>query len=133
MDKVFTDTVSALDYIDRPITVAEVLSYFTLEQLHELEQADKEGRLLVLPCPIGKTVYVHRTMCDTLPSGRWNSDCMYIQDCPRHGRPCPQEVRTTKFTASMYAGLGKTFWLTGEDAEAAIPADRRNKKNGTTH
>ena len=52
-----TATVSSLVFTDRPITVAEVLSYFSLERLRELEQADKEGRLFIAPINPGDTIY----------------------------------------------------------------------------
>ena len=97
------------------------------EKLKRYEDAEEEGRLIVLPCPIGTPVYVHRHLCSGQPRGQFNGDCMFIQDCPRHGAPCPEEVREEKFNIAMRDGLGKWFWLTREEAEAALPPERRNR------
>lgn len=100
------------------------------EAIHiaELLSAEANGRLIVLPCPIGTPVYVHRYLCSGLPRGQFNGDCMFAQDCPRHGAPCPEEVREEKFNLAMREGLGKWFWLTRDAAEAALPPERRNRK-----
>lgn len=96
---------------------------YDLDHLRELMAAEREGRLLVLPCPIGTPVYVHEKVCS---SGGSVTDCRYGQDCPRHNRPCPQRVVKRAFSLQMRGKLGKTFWLTKEDAESAIPPERRN-------
>ena len=96
--------------------------------LVRLLQAEQEGRLIVLPCPIGTPVYVHRYLCHGLPRGQFNGDCWLIQDCPRNGLQCPEEVREEKFNLAMKDSLGRYFWLTREEAEAALPLERRNRK-----
>lgn len=114
--------LTVMDIVDNPKPM--VLT----EHIIELLNAEQEGRLIVLPCPIGTPVYVHRHLCHGMPRGIFNGDCWLIQDCPRNGLQCPEEVREEKFTIAMREGLGKWFWLTREEAEAALPPERRNRK-----
>ena len=103
----------------------------TPEQIDEMKSwvdkivaARDAGGLLVLPCAIGTPVYTHDTVC----SGRksLSINCKYGQDCRRNPHiKCPIRVVKRPFTLPMYKNLGKTFWLTEEEAEAAIPASRR--------
>lgn len=94
-------------------------------RIQELIRADREERLLVLPCAIGTPVYVHEALCDVGGHATF-MDCKYSQDCRRDRFiKCPLRVVKRAFTEKMRKGLGRTFWLTKEEAEAAIPADRR--------
>ena len=63
----------------------------------ELAQAEKEGRLVVLPCEIGSPVYSHARKLDGA-----------------------DYVRETEFWWSDIPQMGKTVFLTREAAEAAL-------------
>ena len=65
----------------------------------ELAQAEKEGRLVVLPCEIGSPVYSHARKLDGA-----------------------DYVRETEFWWSDIPQMSKTVFLTREAAEAALDA-----------
>lgn len=67
-----------------------------LEKLTEYETAEEEGRLVVLPCKVGDTVYVLRQSWNG-----WNID-------------------KKKFTYGMIGKVDKTIFLTCEEAEKAL-------------
>ena len=71
------------------------------ERALELLQADREGRVLVLPCKIGDTVY--RIQYVQKPNGRY-----------RMG------VAEFKFTLLCLYEMGKRIFLTREEAEKAL-------------
>lgn len=103
----------------------ETITETTMEHIYELAQAAKEERLLVLPCPIGTPVYVHEPLCGRGKQLTYDG-CKYGQDCMRDRTiKCPLRVVKRAFTIQMRHHLGKSFWLTQEEAEAAIPKNRR--------
>ena len=67
------------------------------DRLRKLAQAEKEGRLVVLPCEIGSPVYSHARKLDGA-----------------------DYVRETEFWWSDIPQMGKTVFLTREAAEAAL-------------
>ena len=79
-----------------------------LDRLRELAEADREGRCVVLPAPLGNTVY----------------RIEYVEQC--QGR---YEIGICKhrFDILFYAmecrNFGKTVFLTREEAEAALATD----------
>lgn len=78
---------------------AKLVSAFGVaaERLRELAEADKEGRLMVLPCKVGDTVYtLRRTFCGADVVGETE---LWWTDIPQ---------------------LGKTVFLTREEAEEAL-------------
>lgn len=96
-------------------------------EVAKILQAAIEGRVLVLPCPIGTPVFVHERLCVVGKQVTYEG-CKYSQDCTHMwGLPCPLRVAKRAFTVNMRNGLGKTFWPTQEEAEAAIPEGRREK------
>lgn len=72
------------------------------DRLRELAEADKDGRVVVLPCRVGDVVY--RT---------WSA--------PGH-EPFVEEVRMSSVAAiiSLLRKFGKTVFLTREEAEKAL-------------
>ena len=69
------------------------------ERLRQLAEADKAGRLMVLPCKVGDTVYtLRRTFCGADVVGETE---LWWTDIPQ---------------------LGKTVFLTREEAEKALEA-----------
>lgn len=96
------------------------------EHLLELVQAENDGRLVVLPCKIGDTVYV-------IPS-KANYGLNIISGHPENNRVYEQPVREIRFykggvflmmtcdgTQSVHSSFfGVTWFLTREAAEAAL-------------
>lgn len=106
------DLAEAADRIEAQAKEIEKLR----EQLRHLEglaKADKDGRLVVLPCKVGDTLFrvfageilEHkvRNMRYLAIQGRWDID-------------------TTPFCSYVESSIGKTIFLTREEAEAALEA-----------
>lgn len=74
-----------------------------IDRLRELAEADKDGRIVVLPCKVGDTVYRLR----------------YIEQTP--GRFVVR-VAEIKFALLWLEEFGETVFLTREEAEAALEA-----------
>lgn len=82
-----------------------------IERLRELYKADKEGRVLILPCKLGTKVYRIRYK---------------IADYPDDPEP---EITTTWFTPEYREDIGKTVFFTCEEAEKALQ-EMEGKKDG---
>ena len=95
---------------------------YDLDRLRELEQADKEGRYVVLPCKLHDKVFfiengcVKETEVDSFhnwTSGRWkistHTDRMY-----EHWKGYEID----------FSGIGKTVFLSREDAEKAVEMEK---------
>ena len=92
------------------------------EKLANLEQKEEQGILVRLPCKVGDTVY-------TLS---YRYDCKYDYDCKAFQKwkceeniPCEYEkkeyyVKKSQFCLSMLESLGRTVFLTREEAEKAL-------------
>ena len=91
--------------------LASTVSY--LKELKEYKQLEEQGLLLRLPCKVGTSVYMVAQDCggDTL-------DCMR-GDC----EGCPylySFVEENKFETYMCDDIGKTVFLTQEEAEQKL-------------
>lgn len=85
------------------------------DRLRELAEADKAGRLVVQPCKVGDTLFrvfageilEHkvRNMRYLVIQGRWDID-------------------TTPFCSYVESSIGKTIFLTHEQAERALEAKK---------
>lgn len=82
-----------------------------VERLRELYKADKDGRLVVLPCKLGTKVYRIRYK---------------IADYPDEP---DLEIADTWFTPEYREDIGKTVFLTREEAEKALQ-EMEGKKDG---
>ena len=88
--------------VDRLAAIEEVLGdEYDLDRLRDLVEADKAGRCVVLPCKPGDTVYMLSKSFDDFFGER----CIVI---------CSQ------FRLSLISKIGKTVFLTREEAEAAL-------------
>ena len=86
---------------------------YDLDRLEELAEADKDGRVVVRPCKVGDTLFrvfageilEHkvRNMRYLAIQGRWDID-------------------TTPFCSYVESSIGKTIFLTHEQAERALEA-----------
>lgn len=86
------------DFVDRLAAyedIAELCGGF--DRLRELAEADKDGRVVVLPCKVGDTVYILRRAFDG--ADVVGETELWWDDIPK---------------------LGKTVFLTREEAEKAL-------------
>ncbi len=100
-------------------SVAEIKEFdgVPIDHLRELVQAERDGRLAVLPCKVGDTVY--------MPVGRWNTITGYEEDkCDGFhiARDGTLQIKAQCYTGNhgTYGVPGKTVFLTREEAEAAL-------------
>lgn len=86
-----------------------------LDRLEKLAEADRDGRVVVRPCKVGDTLFrvfageilEHkvRNMRYLAIQGRWDID-------------------TTPFCSYVESSIGKTIFLTSEEAEKALEAKK---------
>ena len=86
------------EYEDTEETLRQLCRNCDLERLEKLAEADKDGRLVVLPCKVGDTVY----------------RLQYIEQTPGRFVVGVAEIKFEEF--------GETIFLTREEAEAALEA-----------
>lgn len=100
-----------------------------LKKLQEYENAEEDGLLLVLPCKIGSIVYVTEDMGDwqDVPCGHEKECEICDTDCRLYAQKYViKPVITEKIVMSyldtqlVKRELGKTVFLTREEAEAAL-------------
>ena len=90
----------------------------TPDHLRDLLQAEQDGRLVVLPCKVGDTIYYTMEGYPIVEPLKVRT--FFVGDPTRRGEILHLHmIRTDKFDVSMDA-LGKTVFLTREDAEAAL-------------
>ena len=82
-------------------------------RLRELAEADRDGRLVVLPCKVGDTLF--RVFAgEILEHKVGNMRYLAIQ-----GR---WDIDTTPFCSYVESSIGKTIFLTREEAEKSLEA-----------
>ena len=89
------------------------------DRLRELAEADKDGRVVVLPCKVGQRVFAlldtdkHLSECEVKQIGLGNEiGFVGIEPIGARGREYGVSIK----------GFGKTVFLTREEAEAALEA-----------
>lgn len=80
-----------------------------IEKLASYEDAEEQGLLLRLPCPIGTPVYVHAPFCEICES---DYPCEFCTKSPF--------VSETKFDYEMIPLVGELVFLTKEEAEKSL-------------
>ena len=111
----------------------ETLNNTPISRLVELAEADKDGRVVVLPCKVGDTVYmierifdIDNGVCDEICArkvighGGNNLNKLWLVGS---GGICNAYIFVSEF--------GKTVFLTREEAERAMQ-EMEGKKNGKT-
>ena len=89
------------------------------DRLRELAEADKDGRLVVLPCKVGQRVFAlldtdkHISECEVKQIGMGNKIGFIGLE--------PIGARGREYGVSLN-GFGKTVFLTREEAEKALEA-----------
>lgn len=115
----YEDTGLTPEEIDMDHEAAETLRQLCrgcdLDRLEELVEADKDGRLVVLPCKVGDTVYfallgriIEKQVFSIVSFS--NSTRIYCGGTSEYFRP---------------EDIGKTFFLTREEAEKALEAMKK--------
>lgn len=91
-----------------------------VERLRELYKADKEGRVVVLPCKVGDKLY--RVFAGEIFEHRVGS----MKYFAIQGR---WDIETYPFCPCVESSIGKTVFLTSEEAEKALQ-EMEDKKDG---
>ena len=92
-----------------------------IERLRELAEADKDGRLVVLPCKVGDTVWITgsvRRLYSEKVRTFFCGDPSYSRGMADNG---VKMIRTTGCDIPIYE-FGKTVFLAREEAEKALEA-----------
>lgn len=113
----YEDTDLTPEEIDMDHEAAEQLRQLCrdcdLDRLEKLAEADKDGRLVVRPCNVGDTLF--RVFAgEILEHKVSNMRYLAIQ-----GR---WDIDTTPFCSYVESSIGKTIFLTHEQAERALEA-----------
>lgn len=108
--KQFEDTVRAPElffkmYGELPLLESAIKNYGSHDRMKELAKADKEGRLVVLPCKVGDTVWRIKRTFETYP----DKSKPYIEP--------------DAFLLQDVFNIGKTVFLTREEAEKAMKGE----------
>ena len=119
----YEDTRLTPEEIDMDHEAAEQLRQLCqgcdLDRLEELAEADKAGRLVVLPCKVGQRVFAlldtdkHISECEVKQIGMGNKIGFIGLE--------PIGARGREYGVALN-GFGKTVFLTREEAEAALEA-----------
>lgn len=115
----YEDTERTPEEIDMDHEAAETLRQLCqncdLDRLEKLAEADRDGRVVVRPCNVGDTLF--RVFAgEILEHKVKNMRYLAIQ-----GR---WDIDTTPFCSYVESSIGKTIFLTREEAKAALEAKR---------
>lgn len=96
----------------------------TPDRLRELVEADRDGRCVVLPCPVGTTVYM--PFCSGIVEKKIGQFHINGYTNPRIWADIDCDWATTQRVRWDLA-FGKTVFLTREAAEAALKGEQHEK------
>ena len=117
----YPESVEALKLSMMGKAISEITEFdgLPIDRLRELAEADKDGRVVVLPCKVGDTVYfallgriIEKQVFSIVSFS--NSTRIYCGGTSEYFRP---------------EDIGKTFFLTREEAEKAL-REMEGKKDG---
>ena len=118
MERLTNEEVRVDESMDRYLG-ADLESLCSYTRLRELAEADKAGRLVVLPCKVGQRVFAlmdtdkHISECEVKQIGMGN-EIGFI-------RLEPIGAKGREYGVALN-GFGKTVFLTREEAEKALEA-----------
>lgn len=103
------------DIINRLAAIEDILGEeYELDRLRELVEADREGRCVILPLPLGSPVWKIKYPERIDENGEvwviYSTKGATIEQAP------------FSLTLSMIDQIGKIYWLTKDEAEAALKA-----------
>lgn len=105
-----------LSMIGRALTEIKEFNGVPLARLRELAEADKAGRIIILPCKVGDTVYQLRKKTHARGMGisprRVSSACVWADGS--------YALAHQGMSYCQSGDLGKTWFLTREEAEKAL-------------
>lgn len=108
-------------YEDTGLAPEEITGY--LNATDEYVRASEEGRLIVLPCKVGDTVYkLSKGLCPARALDKCNTYCDGW-DSSKYCHEGVALVMETVFSLGMLNQIGKKYFLTREEAEAAPGGD----------
>lgn len=107
------ESVEALKLSMMGKAISEVTEFdgLPIDRLRELAEADKDGRVVVLPCKVGDKLY--RVFAGEIFEHRVGS----MKYFAIQGK---WDIETYPFLPSVESGIGKTIFLTREEAEKAL-------------
>nr|DAM89670.1 MAG TPA: hypothetical protein [Caudoviricetes sp.] len=119
--KQFEDKCESTEVLAKAMDMEEILGdeYYSVDRMLELLKADKDGRLVVLPCKVGQRVFAllgtdkHISECEVKQIGMGNKIGFIGLE--------PIGARGREYGVSLN-GFGKTVFLTREEAEKALEA-----------
>ena len=117
--KQFEDKCESPEVLAKAMDMEEILGdkYYSVDRMLELLKADKDGRIVVLPCKVGQRVFAlldtdkHISECDVKQIGMGNKIGFIGLE--------PIGARGREYGVSLN-GFGKTVFLTREEAEKAL-------------
>lgn len=96
--------------------IAALFNDVDVDRMKELAEADKDGRLVVLPCKVGNKLY--RVFAGEIFEHRVGS----MKYFAIQGR---WDIETYPFCPCVESSIGKTIFLTREEAEKALEAMKK--------
>ena len=93
----------------------------TVDHIRDLLKAEQDGRLVVLPKPSDTDVYI--VYYDECGAGGMCLDYPYCDDCKEH----TPKIREAKLNYTMVNSIGKTVFLTREEAEEVVARERKRQ------
>jgi hypothetical protein len=115
----YEDTGLTPEECARATEIDDILldEYYPIGRMRELIKADKDGRVEVLPCKVGDTVYwVHGAVITECKVYRVQKNRKGLYICLK------SNVSHGAFRVDL--SIGKTVFLTREEAEKALEAKR---------
>lgn len=93
-----------------------------LQEIEKYKDLEEQNKLLRLPCAVGDTVYGIKK-ASYCPTGICKSEI----SCSKCRELAPYRIGKRKFKFDDLAEIGKTVFLTREEAEAALNEMERRK------
>ena len=116
----YNDACSARKVWERLKAYEDMVRDISTDRLRELAEADKDGRVEVLPCKVGDKLY--RVFAGEIFEHRVGS----MKYFAIQGR---WAIETYPFCPCVESSIGKTVFLTREEAEKALQ-EMEGKKDG---
>ena len=103
---------------EQAVEIGGMLKKYGIDHIWDIIQAEQDGRLVVLPCKVGDTIYYTREGYPIVEPLKVRT--FFVGEPTRRGEILHLHmIRTDKFDVSMDA-IGKTVFLTRDEAEAAL-------------